>query len=110
MARHSFLEERAHRRSLLKGAAGAAAVLSAPTLAHAAPGATGSQFVRKQGDASTLVIAVDGSPSDLDPHSAYDYRSVLAILGAYEGLIGLVGSSTDELKDWWPNRGNRMTI
>ena len=32
---------------------------------------------------------MDGSPSDLDPHSAYDYRSVLAILGAYEGLIGL---------------------
>ncbi len=98
MTRSSFLQERAHRRSLLKGAAGAAAVLSAPTLAHAAPGSTGSQFARKQDDPSTLVIAVDGSPSDLDPHSAYDYRSVLAILGAYEGLIGLVGSSTDELE------------
>ncbi len=83
-------------------------MISAPTHAHAAPGATGSQFVRTQDDLSTLVIAVDGSPSDLDPHSAYDYRSVLAILGAYEGLIGLVGSSTDELEglvaeSWEPN-------
>lgn len=98
MRRYPFLEERADRRAVLKGAAGATAALSLPATGLAAPGSTDAQFARRQGDPSTLVIATDGAPSDLDPHSAYDYRSVLAILGAYEGLIGLVGSSTDELE------------
>jgi peptide/nickel transport system substrate-binding protein len=52
----------------------------------------------RQEDVGTLVIAAAGSPSDLDPHSAFNYQSVNAILGAYEGLIGLVGSSTDQFE------------
>ncbi len=51
---------------------------------------------RYQDDLQTLTFAANGTPSDLDPHSAYDYRSVVAILGAYEGLIGLVDEKTDQ--------------
>lgn len=98
MNRNEFLQERASRRTALKGAAGAAAMLSIPTGGFAAPANPGALRSHQQGDTSLLVIATDGAPSDLDPHSAYDYRSVLAILGAYEGLIGLVGSSTDQLE------------
>lgn len=51
---------------------------------------------------------MDASPTDLDPHSSYDYRSVLAILGAYEGLIALKGDKTDQYigviaEGWGPN-------
>jgi peptide/nickel transport system substrate-binding protein len=90
------------RRSLAKHAtaigAGAAAVAVVPGLASAAPGSTSRLLTRTQGDPKTLVIAMDGSPSDLDPHSAYDYRSVLATVGAYQGLIGLKDDKTDEFE------------
>lgn len=80
------------RRTLGKGAAAmglGAALATAPGVISTA---------RAQADAKTLVIAMDGSPSDLDPHSAYDYRSVLAIIGSYEGLLGLKDDKTDEFE------------
>src|SRR5688572_31476216 len=40
-------------------------------------------------DPTTLTIAMNGSPSDLDPHSVYDYRSAMPLRGPYEGLIAL---------------------
>ncbi|HEX3304501.1 MAG TPA: ABC transporter substrate-binding protein, partial [Thermomicrobiales bacterium] len=49
-----------------------------------------------QGDPTTLVIGLNGSPTDLDPHSQYDYRSVIPIRGPYEGLIILKDSETDQ--------------
>jgi peptide/nickel transport system substrate-binding protein len=63
---------------------------------------------RQQGDPTTLTLALDGSPSDLDPASCYDYRSTMAILGPYEGLIALVGEATDQYEgvlaeSWAPN-------
>ncbi len=68
-----------------------AAVIGAPErAAAAAPAAT------RQSDAKPLVIAMNGSPSDLDPHSAYDYRSAIAVRGPYEGLIALKGGTTDQ--------------
>ncbi len=60
-------------------------------LAVAPAGAT-----RSQGDPTTLTIALDGSPADLDPHSQYEVRSTLAVRGPYEGLIGLKGGETDQ--------------
>ena len=90
-----------NRRSLLKSGAvaGVAAVaLAAITPAEAAPSpsrVTGGTE-RRAPDPTTLTIAMDASPTDLDPHSAYDYRSALAILGAYEGLITLKDDKTDE--------------
>ncbi len=102
MSRHSNLTDVSlDRRRLLKsaGAAGVAGSLLATEHAAAAPlGSSAKSAMRYQDDGDTLVIVVDGSPSDLDPHSSYDYRSVMAILGSYEGLVGLVGSSTDEFQ------------
>jgi peptide/nickel transport system substrate-binding protein len=99
------------RRLLASGAAasaGAAALGVMPTLA--APGAAPSRstFSRQASDPNTLTIAMDASPTDLDPHSSYDYRSALAILGAYEGLIALKDDKTDEYEgriaeSWEPN-------
>ncbi len=88
------------RRALLGRATalglGGAALATAPALAAPAARLRPARFTRRQGDPTTLTIASFGSPSDLDPHSAYDYRSTMAILGAYEGLIVLKDDKTDE--------------
>jgi peptide/nickel transport system substrate-binding protein len=70
------------RRGLLKGAAGLG-------LAGLPRGAAARQA------GGTLTIAMNGAPTNLDPHSSYDYRSALAIRGPYETLIALEGSATD---------------
>ncbi len=75
------------RRGVLKGAA--ALGLAAP-LASLPRGAAARQEGR------TLTIAMNGSPTNLDPHSSYDYQSALAIRGPYETLIALEGSATDK--------------
>jgi peptide/nickel transport system substrate-binding protein len=100
MTEESLLRGRVDRRTLLKGAgaAGMAGAVMTPAAGMAAPGTTSGRRLRAQDDANTLVLAAGGSPSDIDPHSSYDYRSVLAILGAYEGLIALKGESTSELE------------
>ncbi|CAA9584921.1 MAG: Oligopeptide ABC transporter, periplasmic oligopeptide-binding protein OppA [uncultured Thermomicrobiales bacterium] len=74
------------RRAVLKGAAGLG--LAAP-LARLPRGAAARQA------GGTLTIAMNGAPTNLDPHSSYDYRSALAIRGPYETLIALDGSATD---------------
>jgi peptide/nickel transport system substrate-binding protein len=76
------------RRRLLQGAA--ALGIGAST------GVVSIEAARAQGDPATLTIAIQGAPSDLDPHSQYDYRSVIPIRGAYEGLIVLKDSETDQ--------------
>jgi peptide/nickel transport system substrate-binding protein len=78
------------RRQALKGAAGLG--LAAPA-ARALLGSASSVSAQEEG--STLTIAMNGSPSDLDPHSAYDYRSAIAVRGPYESLIALVEDKTD---------------
>lgn len=75
------------RRRLLQGAA---------TLGLGAPLAATSRIASAQDDPKTLTIGLTGSPSDLDPHSQYDYRSLIPIRGAYQGLIVLKESSTDQ--------------
>jgi len=94
----------ATRRGVLKGAAAlglAAALPGASTApAAAAPG--------RQADPKTLTLALYGAPVNLDPHSAYDYRSAIAIRGPFEGLIALVGNETDKYvgviaESWSPN-------
>src|SRR4051794_16230936 len=100
------------RRTLVTaGAAAGAAVLATDLLkarVKAAPGARPNFAGRAQSDASTLVVVMDGSPSELDPHSAYDYRSTLANQGMYEGLLVLKDDKTDEYEgliaeSWTPN-------
>jgi peptide/nickel transport system substrate-binding protein len=92
------------RRRLVGGlAAVGAAALGLP---GATPG--GAAVARRQGEPTELTLALDGSPSDLDPHLAADQRSALAIMGIYEGLIALKGEATDEYvgliaESWEPN-------
>ncbi len=92
---------RVSRRTLVKaGSLGVAGLALGATVGDAgASSRSGASLVRlpsSQGDAATLTIGVDGSPSNLDPHSQYDYRSTLAVRGPYEGLIGLKGGATDD--------------
>jgi peptide/nickel transport system substrate-binding protein len=79
------------RRSLLKGAAGLG--LGASALGGL-PVRSSARVARAQADPKTLTIPA--TPNDFDPHSQYDYNSVVAVRGMYEGLIALKGSSTNE--------------
>jgi peptide/nickel transport system substrate-binding protein len=82
------------RRGVVRGAAGMVALgglLGSPAIPLAR-----SALVRAQGEESTLTVASYGSPVDLDPHSAAEDRSAMAIRGAYEQLIALKGETTDE--------------
>jgi peptide/nickel transport system substrate-binding protein len=75
------------RRRLLQGAA---------ALGMSAPIAGPVRSARAQTDPKTLVVGLGASPSDLDPHSQYDYRSLVPVRGAYQGLIVLKESFTDQ--------------
>ncbi|MFN8664350.1 MAG: ABC transporter substrate-binding protein [Thermomicrobiales bacterium] len=95
----------ATRRSLLKGAA--ALGVAASGLSHRATGPAAAVPAR-QGDPKLLTIAVNGSATNLDPHSSYEYRSTLAIRGPFEGLITLDGGAVDKYvgviaESWSPN-------
>src|SRR5215217_3756356 len=82
------------RREVVRGAAGMVALgglLGSP----ATPLVRGA-LVKAQGDEAVLTVASYGSPVDLDPHSAAEDRSAMAIRGAYEQLIALKGDTTDE--------------
>src|SRR5918997_214060 len=82
------------RRHLIQGVA--AAGLAAPLTGLVDPSRVRTAVARQEGNGTTLIVGADASPSDLDPHSQYDYRSTMAIRSIYEGLVGLVGSATDE--------------
>lgn len=97
------------RRSLLRAATVVSVALPASTMLDGLrPHAAGAAPFIKQADPTALTIALNGSPSDLDPHSAYDYRSAITLRGPYEGLIALDGSATDMYvpvlaESWSPN-------
>jgi peptide/nickel transport system substrate-binding protein len=84
------------RRHLIQGAA--AAGLAAPLAGLVDPSRVHAAVARQEGNGTTLILGLDASPSDLDPHSQYDYRSTIVIRTIYEGLVGLVGSATDEFE------------
>jgi peptide/nickel transport system substrate-binding protein len=83
------------RRTVLKGAA---ASLAAPLSGLVELSRVRAAVARQEGNGTTLIVGLDGSPSDLDPHSQYDYRSTMVVRSIYEGLVGLVGSATDEFE------------
>lgn len=85
------VRRRLGRRALLKGAAGLG--LGA-TAFGGLPATSSPRVARAQTDPSTLTIPA--TPNDFDPHSQYDYNSVVAVRGMYEGLIALKGSATDQ--------------
>ena len=78
------------RRTLIATAAAGAAV------AGLRPAGRLAAAPARQDAATTLTVALNGTPYNLDPHSSYDYRSTVAIRGPFEGLIALKGGATDE--------------
>src|SRR5690242_18572453 len=88
---------RLDRRALLARAAalGLIAPAARPLIA---PRPAAASLRVQAAQPGTLTIALNGSPSDLDPHSAYDYRSALPLRGPYEQLLSLKGTSTTEFE------------
>ena len=101
------------RRRVLQRAASGGLAIAATALAREAigipsdvPGIDAAPY--RQASASTFVLATDRAPSDLDPHSAYDAGSGVALQGPYEGLIRLKPGTVDEYvpllaESWMPN-------
>jgi peptide/nickel transport system substrate-binding protein len=82
------------RRKVLQGAV--AAGVAAPLASLGEQGQVLTALAAQSKNGSTLILGLDGSPSDLDPHSQYDYRSTSVVRSIYEGLVGLKGGATDE--------------
>src|SRR6478736_2419516 len=63
-----------------------------------------------QTTANTLVIATNRTPTDLDPHSAYDAGSRIVLQGLFETLIGVQPGTTDQyqplLAESWESNAN----
>ena len=91
---HSSTAATLNRRGLFQAAAGVVAVSATPPVALASP--LPLPALQEVDRAATLIAGTSSSPSDLDPHSAYDGRSVMVIYGAYEQLMRLKGDSTDD--------------
>ncbi len=73
------------RRRLLKGAGATVSLLGARSTAASA----------LQVSPTTFTLVTNRTPSDLDPHSAYDAGSGVALQGPFEGLIRLEPGTTD---------------
>ncbi len=74
-----------------------ALMAAAPEETGAAPPSLRVVPARNQGEGgSTFTLITASSPSDLDPHYAYNNVSSTVFLAPYEMLIQLKGSSTDE--------------
>ncbi|MCA9880841.1 MAG: hypothetical protein KC442_23750, partial [Thermomicrobiales bacterium] len=82
------------RRKVLQGAV--AAGMAAPLVGLGEHAHIRTAVAAQSKNGSTLILGLDGSPSDLDPHSQYDYRSTTVVRSIYEGLVGLKGGATDE--------------
>jgi peptide/nickel transport system substrate-binding protein len=57
---------------------------------------------------TTLTVALNRSPTDLDPHSAYDLGSTIALRGQFESLIEVEPGTSDRYlpliaRDWEAN-------
>jgi peptide/nickel transport system substrate-binding protein len=64
-----------------------------------------------QSSPSTFTLVTNRAPSDLDPHSAYDDGSGVALQGPYEGLIRLKPGTTEDhvplLADSWTSTSDQ---
>src|SRR5262245_1588173 len=82
------------RRQVLQGGVAASAAFAG--IAQLAPHWS---FTKAQSDStkSTLTVATNRTPMDLDPHSAYDLGSLVALRGQFETLIQVVPGTSDEL-------------
>jgi peptide/nickel transport system substrate-binding protein len=89
----SFPLASASRRRLLLGSAGLAA---ASILGPGALRSTQAAARRQESDSGTFTALLARGLPDLDPHSAYDGVASSVIVGVYETLLKLEGTSTTE--------------
>jgi peptide/nickel transport system substrate-binding protein len=88
------------RRQVLQRAGGLGAgtvVATGGTGAASMPVPTRSRSAaaRQRGDETTLTIATNRTPTELDPHSAFDPGSITALNGQFETLIQVEPGTTD---------------
>src|SRR5262245_59213901 len=89
------------RRDLLRSAGGfgvgaAVATRGVRAGADSAFDVARSSRSRQGDDETTLTIATNRTPTDLDPHSAYDLGSIVVQKGPFEPLIGVVPGTADQ--------------
>jgi peptide/nickel transport system substrate-binding protein len=88
------------RRALVHGGLGGGLALFTPNVTEASPGApradSNAHAARARQGATTFALATNRTPSDLDPHSAYDAGSGVVMAGPFEGLIRLKPGTTKE--------------
>jgi peptide/nickel transport system substrate-binding protein len=84
------------RRQLVRGSvAGGLAVIAPPWAAAQSQVAAAAA---RQATPATFTLATNRTPSDLDPHSAYDAGSGVILQGPFEGLIRLKPGTADEIE------------
>jgi peptide/nickel transport system substrate-binding protein len=114
-ARGSLSRRDLARRAAALGLAAPAidAIAGVSGVAASPAGGRPGRIVGAQDDGATLTIALDGTPADLDPHSADDYRSTIANRGPYENLIALKDAQVDQVEpvlaeSWEANADNSV--
>ncbi|HEU0116581.1 MAG TPA: ABC transporter substrate-binding protein [Thermomicrobiales bacterium] len=95
------------RRALLRRLAVASTPLAAARLSSVVGGFPTARAVAAQSSAAatSLTLATNRTPSDLDPHSAYDAGSGVVLQGPFEGLIrvrpGTIDAYVPQLATAW---------
>lgn len=84
------------QRALAAGLAPGVASLANAAITSAAAPSRAAAAPANQDTASTFTLVTNRAPSDLDPHSAYDAGSGVALQGPFEGLIRLNPGTADE--------------
>src|SRR5262245_18222564 len=86
------------RRELLARSAylGAGVTLSGGLASIPSPERAIASAAQSYESSSTLIVATNRVPTDLDPHSAFDPGSTVALHGQFETLITLKSGTTDQ--------------
>ena len=90
------------RRHLVRGGLAGGVVVMTSLGVEASTGSplahrNASAAVSRQASPSVFTLATNRTPSDLDPHSAYDAGSGVVLQGPFEGLIRLKPGTVDEV-------------
>src|SRR3954452_8482388 len=83
------------RRRLLKTGIATAGSAAGLLLSHQLPAGAHARMLAQTTE-GTLIIATNRTPTDLDPHSAYDAGSRVVLQGLFETLISVKPGTTDE--------------
>jgi len=92
---HNSTPMRTVRRSASLAAALLLLSLGAPGVVNGQSGTPAATAAVN--DPTTMTVAVESAPSDLDPASSYDENSDIPLRAAYEGLVTLKGASLTDV-------------